>query len=169
MLFKWAWSIDYSCARPIILNFILVFINSLLFLKLFRNNPCMPTVDISTLERLAQEFFARGLAAKTVATYGSAQLRYLTFCEAAGVTPLPLSEGVLCLFVVFLAHQGLAHQSITAYLSGVRNLAIANGDTPVDRDQMPCLQLVLRGVVRSPNPRGGTYSRLPLLVQLCIS
>ena len=122
----------------------------------------MPTVDISTLERLAQEFFARGLAARTVATYGSAQLRYLTFCEAAGVTPLPLSEGVLCLFVVFLAHQGLAHQSITAYLSGVRNLAIANGDTPVDRDQMPCLQLVLQGVVRLPNPRGGTYSRLPI-------
>ena len=45
------------------------------------------TVDISTLERLAQEFFARGLVARTVAIYGSAQQRYLTFCEAAGLTP----------------------------------------------------------------------------------
>ena len=64
--------------------------------------------------------------------------------------------------MVFLAHQGLAHQSITAYLSGVRNLAIANGDTPVDRDQMPRLQLVLRGVARSPSPQGGTRPLLPI-------
>ena len=119
-------------------------------------------MDISALERLAQEFFARGLAARAVATYGSAQWRYLTFCEAAGLIPLPLSEGVLCLFVVFLARQGLAHQSIIAYLSGVRNLAIANGDTPVDRDQMPCLQLVLQGVARSPSHQGGTRPRLPI-------
>ena len=126
-------------------------------------------VDISTLERLAQEFFARGLAARMVATYGSAQHRYLTFCEAAGLSPLPLSEGVLYLFVVFLARQGLAHQSIVAYFSSVRNLAIANGDTPVDRDQMPRLQLVLWGVARSPSHQGGTHRRLPLLVQSCIS
>ena len=73
------------------------------------------------------------------------------------MTPLPLSEGVLCLFVVFLAHQ-----SITTYLSGVRNLVIANDDTPVDRDQMPCLQLVLRGVACSLSPQGGTHPRLPI-------
>ena len=64
--------------------------------------------------------------------------------------------------MVFLARQGLAHQSIMAYLSGVRNLAIANGDTSVDRDQMPCLQLVLRGVARSPSHQGGTCPRLPI-------
>ena len=61
--------------------------------------------------------------------------------------------------MVFLAHQGLAHQSITAYLSGVRNLAIANGDTPVDRDKMPRLRLALRGVAHSPSPQGGTRPR----------
>ena len=71
-------------------------------------------------------------------------------------------KGVLCLFVVFLAHQGLAHQSITAYLSGVRNLAIVNGNILVDKDQMPRLQLVLRGVARSPSPQGGTRPRLPI-------
>ena len=42
MLFKWAVPIYYSRAIPIILSFILVFISSLLFLKLFRNNPLMP-------------------------------------------------------------------------------------------------------------------------------
>ena len=82
-------------------------------------------------------------------SYASAQRRYLAFCEAANLPPLPLSEGVLCIFVAFLANQGLAHQSITSYLSGVRNLAVADGYTPPNRDQWPRLQLVLRGVARS--------------------
>ena len=76
--------------------------------------------------------------------------------------PLPLSEGVLCLFVVFLARQGLAQQSIVAYLSGVWNLAIANGDTLMDRNQMPRLQLVLWGVAQSPSHQGGMRPRLPI-------
>ena len=49
-----------------------------------------------------------------------------------------------------------------AYLLGVRNLAIANGDTPVDRDQMPRLQLVLQGVARSPSHQCGTHPHLPI-------
>ena len=49
-----------------------------------------------------------------------------------------------------------------AYLSGVRNLAIANGDTPVDRDQMPRLELVLRGVAQSPFHHGGTCPHLSI-------
>ena len=64
--------------------------------------------------------------------------------------------------MVFLACQGLAHQSIVAYLSGVRNLAIASGDTPVDRDQMPRLQLVLWGVARSSSHQGGRRPCLPI-------
>ena len=119
-------------------------------------------MDISALERLAQELIARSLTARTVATCGSAQRRYLTFCEVAGLSPLPLFEGFLGLFVVFLARQGLAHQSIMAYLSGVRNLATASGDTPVDRDQMPRLQLVLWGVAQSSSHQGGTRPCLPI-------
>ena len=122
-------------------------------------------MDISALERLAQEFFARGLAARTVATFGSAQLT----CEVAGLSPLSLSEGVLCIFVVFLARQGLTHQFIVAYLLGVRNLAIANGDTPVDNDQMPRLQLVLRGGLGPLPIKVGRVLASPLLVQSCIS
>ena len=64
--------------------------------------------------------------------------------------------------MVFLARQGIAHLSIVAYLSGVRNLAIANGDTLVDRDQMSRLQLVLWGVARSPSHQGGTRPCLPI-------
>lgn len=46
---------------------------------------------------------------------------------------------------MLLKHQGLAHQSIISHLLGVRNLAIASGDTPETRDHMPRLQLVRRG------------------------
>ena len=69
----------------------------------------------------------------------------------------------------FLAHRGLAHQSIVAYLLGVRNLAITNGDTPVDRDQMPRLELVLRGVLSPLSIMVGRVLTSPLLMQLCIS
>ena len=95
-------------------------------------------------------------------SYTSAQRRYVGFCDAFNLPPLPLSERVLCLFVAYLAHQGLAHQSIITYLSGVRNLAIASGAVPDKRDQMPRLQLVLRGVARNSSHRNGRSTRLPI-------
>ena len=88
-----------------------------------------------------------------MSSYASTQRRYLAFCQTANLPSLPLTERVLCLFVAFLSHQGLAHQSILTYLSGVRNLAIAGGYACIERDQMPRLQLVLRGVARSSSRR----------------
>ena len=79
-------------------------------------------------------------------------------------SPLPLTERVLCLFVAFLSHQGLAHQSILTYLSGVRNLAIVGGYACIDWDQMPRLQLVLHGVARSLSHRNVRPPRLPITV-----
>lgn len=119
-------------------------------------------MDIASLEGTARQLFARGLATRTRSSYASAQRRYLEFCGAAQLPPLPPSEGVLCLFVVFLAQQGLAHQTITAYLSGVRNLEIARGGHPIDRDGMPRLQLVLRGIARTPSDRPQRPQRLPI-------
>ena len=56
--------------------------------------------------------------AGTVTSYTSAQRRYVAFCDTLNLPPLPLSERALCLFVAYLTHQGLAHQSIITYLSG---------------------------------------------------
>ena len=88
----------------------------------------------------------------------SAQRRYLTFCQATNLSPFPPSESVLCLFAVALAHQGLAPQTISSYLAGVRNLEISRGGNPVNRAEMPRLLLVLRGISHSP-PRDSSTRR----------
>ena len=119
-------------------------------------------MDVARLEGLARELFAGGLSSRTVSSYSSAQRRYLAFCDSLGLMPLHLTERVLCLFVAFLKHQGLAHQSIVSYLSGVRNLAIASGDTPEGKDHMPRLQLVLRGVSRASSDTNRRAARLPI-------
>ena len=94
---------------------------------------------VCTLETIARGYFASGLSARTVNSYASAQRRHLAFCEVANLPPQ-------CIFVAFLANQWLSHQSITSYLSGVRNLAVAG---PPNRGYLSCLQLVFRGVARS--------------------
>ena len=116
-------------------------------------------MDIPTLEGLARELCTCGLSSGTVTSYTSAQRRYVAFCDTLNLLRLPLSERVLCLFVAYLTHQGLAHQSIITYLFGVRNLAIASG---AERDQMPRFQLVLRGVARNSSHRNGRSNCLPI-------
>ena len=41
-----------------------------------------------------------------------AKCRYVAFCESFGITPLSISEGILCYCVACLCQQGLAHSSI---------------------------------------------------------
>ena len=49
-------------------------------------------------------------------TYSSAKCFYLEFCYKFGLSPLPLSEHVLCLFAAFLSKEGLHSQSVAVYL-----------------------------------------------------
>ena len=114
---------------------------------------------LSTLEGFAKELFAKGLASRTKSSYGSAQRRYLTFCDCYSLSPLPLSESNLCLFAAFLAHEGLQPQSISGYLSALRHLQITAGLAAPARSDWPRLQYVLKGVQRS-SPQLG--KRLPI-------
>ena len=70
---------------------------------------------------------SRALAPSTLCTYSSGQRRYLSFCEAAGMAPLPLSEHSLYMFVAWLARDGLAHQTIKSYLLAMRHFHILAG------------------------------------------
>ena len=59
------------------------------------------------------------------AAAGGARWRYLRFCKRYGRTPLPASERSLCLFVAFLAGEGLRHSSIiNTYLAAVRQMQV---------------------------------------------
>lgn len=109
-------------------------------------------MDINKLESLVQTYFTRGIAQNTMRTYSSAQKRYLLFCLAYGITPLPLSEVSTCLFAAFLAHQGLKSQSISAYLSALRHLQVSAGFDSPQRSAWLRLQYVLKGIAHcQPN------------------
>ena len=82
-------------------------------------------------------------------SYSSAQKRYMSFCQAYQLPPLPLSELSVCLFAAFLAHEGLKSQSISVYLSALRHLQVSAGLPAPDRAEWPRLQYVLKGIARS--------------------
>ena len=48
--------------------------------------------------------------------------------------------------MVCVGQQGLAHSSISTYLSGIRQVQISHGFGDPHLDQMSCLQQVLKGV-----------------------
>ena len=49
-----------------------------------------PGLDLAALELSVQRYFTKGLAPSTLRTYKSGQDRYLKFCRAAAMEPLPL-------------------------------------------------------------------------------
>ena len=80
----------------------------------------------------------------------------------AGISPLHLTEHTLCMFVAWLAKEGLAHQTIRSYLSAIRHFHILAGQgDPFVGDPYPMLQYVLRGIKRSPT-RTARQLRLPI-------
>ena len=82
------------------------------------------TVDFPHLETLVRQFVNSSIAPSTKWAYESGQRRYLTFCKKGSLVPLPLEENQLCLFVAYLADEGLCHSSIKGYLSTIRRLQI---------------------------------------------
>ena len=77
----------------------------------------------------------------------------LRFCQEAGLTPLPLSEDVLCLFLPHLSQENLQFASIRTYLSAIRHLQITAGlSDPFTHNAFPRLSYVLRGVRRTRAP-----------------
>lgn len=103
----------------------------------------------SSLDEAVRRYFASGLAEGTKRSYSSAQRRYETFCTSHRIPPLPLTENKSCLFVAFLAEEGLSPQSIASYLAALRHLQIAVGLGAPPTSQWPRLYYTLRGVKRS--------------------
>ena len=84
-------------------------------------------MDISNLEKDVQKYFEQGLATSTRKTYQAGIKKFCQFCVVCNIqTPLPVSQSLLCLFISFLANNGLSYGTIKAYLSAVRYMHIAN-------------------------------------------
>ena len=107
-------------------------------------------MDLPSLEAAVQSYYGCGIASSTNRTYNSAKKRFITFCINYNLSPFPVSQTILCLFVSFLAKEGLQYQSIRAYLSAIRHLYISQGHPdPFAESNFPQLEYVLKGVRRS--------------------
>ena len=79
-------------------------------------------------------------------------------CLTTRVSPLPVCSGS-CIY------QGLAPQTISFYLAGIKNLEISQGGNLVNWAEISHLLLALRGINCSPQRNGGTKrpQRLPII------
>ena len=87
----------------------------------------------------------------------------MKFCSTYYNSPTPpfsLSETLICLYVAYLANEGLAHSSIKSYLSTLGHLQIPDGFPDPNISSMPRLPQVMRGIIlqqakqsRQPRPR----------------
>ena len=120
-------------------------------------------MDIHQLDDAVRRYFAAALARSTHKTYAAAERRYLNFCKDFNLIPLPVPESTLCYFVACLGQQGLAHSSISTYLSGIRQVQISHEFGDPHLDQMSRLRQVLKGVrVEAGKDGRAPRSRLPI-------
>ena len=90
------------------------------------------------------------LHTNTHRTYGSAQRKYLDYCNLYHYTALPASDTVLINFVAYLFEQGLKGTSIKVFLAAIRSLHIMHGLFPQVYSER--LHLALKGAIRLSKP-----------------
>ena len=104
-------------------------------------------MEIARLEGVAENLITDSLGPSSCRAYRVGQSEFIQFCHRLSVTPLPVQEPLLILFVAHLSLR-LAHSSVRWYLSAVRHMHIAQGygDPLVGTLR---LQLALKGLKRS--------------------
>ena len=115
-------------------------------------------LDVPALEAVVQRLYGHGLSQNSTRTYDSASRRFLWFCDIAGLSPLPLTERTLCLYVASLSQDRIQPSSICTYLSSLRHLK--SQLVSQIHTRFPRLSYVLRGIKRQ-NP-SNPDNRLPI-------
>ena len=106
-----------------------------------------------------ESYFQSGLALSTQRSYSSAKRRFLSFCE---LTPLPLTEQLLCRYVSHLRDQGLSPKTVICSKTSM------NLQDPRIRE-MPKLEQVIRGVKREHAKQSpGKQVRLPITPEILL-
>ena len=106
-------------------------------------------MDLQSLEISVSQLINQGIAPNTARVYNSAQSRFIKFCNNYNLSPLPLTENTICLFISYLFNQKLTHSTMKTYLSGIRHLSITAGLNDPHFHTMARLHYVLQGVRRS--------------------
>ena len=102
-----------------------------------------PTVEFPVAENLITD----SLGPSSCRAYRAGQSEFIQFCHRLSVTPLPVQEPLLILFVAHLSLR-LAHSSVRWYLSAVCHMHIAQGFGDPLAGTLR-LQLALKGLKRS--------------------
>jgi integrase len=118
-------------------------------------------LGITSLDTLVCTLFDRGVSKSTLTSYESGKRRYLSFCAQFNLSPIPLTETVLCRFVAFLCTESLSYQSVRSYLSAIRHLQITHGLPDPALTTFSRLEYVLKGVRRTGQP-SRRAPRLPI-------
>ena len=115
------------------------------------------------LESKAKYYQVNSIASSSRLTYLNGQQQYIKFCSKYKLTPYPLHEMSLRLFVTYLA-ESLSFPTIQSYLAAVRHQNVLLGfDTTAK--PMPLLGLLLKGIKRSTTARV-TQPRLPVTISV---
>ena len=132
----------------------------------------MPSPDYAHLTDLyckANHFLTQGLAPSTISTYSTGKDKYIQFCTASRISPIPppSSETTLILFASYLATANMSHTTIKVYLAAIRHVHVVAGLHELFIEQLtPRLQLVLRGIKKSQASTSSPRVRLPITLQL---
>ena len=115
------------------------------------------------MDSAVQHYYSAALATSTKKTYKAAERRYLDFCNKFAITPLPTSEATLCYFTACLGQQGISHNTIKTYLSGIQQIQITHGFNDLQMDHVPRLRQILKRVkVEAGRAGKSACSRLPI-------
>lgn len=111
----------------------------------------------------AKYYQANSIASSSRLTYINGQQQYIKFCTIHKLTPFPLQESSLRLFVTFLAEH-LSFSTIQTYLAAVRHKNILLGFDS-NSEPMPLLGLLLKGIKRCTTART-MQPRLPVTISV---
>ncbi len=107
---------------------------------------------------MVQHYLMSSIAPITRRSYSTAYRRYLHFCNLHHYPLFPVTEPILCYYVVFLAAEGLKAQSIKTYLSAVRYYQIMEGHGDPFFGQLWRLEYVIKGI-KAEQARAATPAR----------
>ena len=117
-------------------------------------------MDLGGLDAVVRELFSAGLAASTRSSYRSGSKRYVDFCSSKSLSPFPVAERTLSLFLASLYSEGLSGNTAKTYLAGIRYTQIAMGLGDPKISEMQQLEYIIKGFRKLSG--GKARPRLPI-------
>ena len=138
------------------------------------SKPELPWAD-ETYDLLVKEAIGMSIANSTKRAYATGQSSYESFCSLQGIGMFPVTEDKLCKWAVRTwKFRQIDGKTINAYLSAIDSPCDFNLQQVFDREKMPILKAVIRGIstdyaeTNYPNPKE-RHPITPALLERMIS